>query len=409
MRDTYDVAIVGAGPGGSATAYYLAKAGFSVLLLDKFTFPRDKTCGDALTPRALRIINDMGIAHEIELAGHCINKVEFIAPRGHSAIAPLPQTKDGCDHLLFVPRLLLDNILFERAISSGADFEAPIHVTNVKASNRTMLIQGAQRSAERTFRAHMVVVATGASTKLLLEMGVLNKMPEMMLCVRTYYNGLSNILDAAQCRFDGIPLPGYGWVFPISPTAVNVGVGIFRNKWTNRKIPKTAHTAFTTFLQSSPLQKMLAGARQVGPLKGYPLRVDFAHAPTFAARTLVVGEAAGLVNPVTGEGIDYALESGKMAAEYLLHLFATGDFSLKQLSTYDALLRERYQRLFVTCDRLRSFYLKPYILNPVIRAVANNSHLMDLFMDIAIENQNLSLGLSPTTIAQVLFTSAISR
>jgi menaquinone-9 beta-reductase len=409
VRDTYDVAIVGAGPGGSATAYYLVEAGFNVLLLDKFTFPRDKTCGDALTPRALRIINDMGIADAIEQVGHRINKVEFFAPRGHSAIAPLPQTKDDCDHLLFAPRLLLDNILLERAISSGANFEAPVRVTSVTADGSTMLVQGVQHSRERAFRAHMVVIATGASTKLLLEMGVLKRMPEMMLCARTYYNGLSNILDTAQCRFDGVPLPGYGWVFPISPTAVNVGVGIFRSKWTNRKTPKTAHAAFTTFLHSSPVQKMLVGARQFGPLKGYPLRVDFAHAPTFAERTLVVGEAAGLVNPVTGEGIDYALESGKMAAEYLVHLFASGDFSLKRLSTYDSLLRERYQRLFVVCDRLRSFYLNPHILNRVVRAVANDSHLMDLFMNIAVENQNLSQGLAPATIAQVLFISAISR
>src|SRR5947199_8386312 len=110
MKDIYDVVIVGAGPGGSAAAHYLSLQGFKVLLLDKFIFPRDKTCGDALTPRALRIISDMGIAGAIEQVGHRINKVEFFAPRGHSAIAPLPQTKDDCAHLLFASRLFLDNI-----------------------------------------------------------------------------------------------------------------------------------------------------------------------------------------------------------------------------------------------------------------------------------------------------------
>jgi menaquinone-9 beta-reductase len=323
-------------------------------------------------------------------------------------MAPLPQTKDVNDHILIARRLLLDNILLERAISSGASFEAPVHVTDVTADGSTMLVRGMQQSKEKTFRAHMVVIATGVSAKLLLEIGVFKKMPEMMLSARTYYHGLSHTLDAAQCRFDGVPLPGYGWVFPISPTAVNVGVGIFRTRWANRKKATTAHAAFATFLQSSPLQKMLVDASQVGPLKGYPLRVDFAHAPTFAERTLIVGEAAGLVNPVTGEGIDYALESGKMAAEYLLHLFSIGDFSLKRLSTYDSLLRERYQRLYVICDRLRSFYLNPLILNLVIRAAARNSHLMDLYMNIAIENQNLSQGLAPATLAQVL-SSALAR
>ncbi|GAC1383363.1 MAG: geranylgeranyl reductase family protein [Ktedonobacteraceae bacterium] len=409
MSDTYDVAIVGAGPSGSATAYYLAKTGVRVLLLDKFTFPRDKTCGDALTPRALRIISAMGITQAVEQIGHRLHKIEFFAPRGHSAIASLQETKDGHDHLLFAPRFLLDNILLERALSSGASFEAPVRVTHVIADGSTMLVQGACGSREKAFRTHIVVIATGASTKLLLDMGVLKRMPEMMLCARAYYHDLSSVLDTAQCRFDGVPLPGYGWVFPVSPTAVNVGVGIFRGRWANRKGPKTAHAAFTTFLQSSPLQQTFAGARQIGPLKGFPLRIDFAHASTFAERTLLVGEAAGLVNPVTGEGIDYALESGKLAAEYLVHLFTTGDFSLKRLSIYDSLLRERYQRLFVICDRLRSFYLNPIILNRVVRAVANNPHLMDLFMNIAIENQNLSQGLAPATIAQVLLSSAVSR
>ena len=118
---------------------------------------------------------------------------------------------------------------------------------------------------------------------------------------------------------------------------------------------------------------------------------------------VVIGEAAGLVNPITGEGIDYGLESGKMAAEHLTHMFAIGDFSLKQLATFDRQLRLRYQRLFVLCDRLRLLYLNPFFVNLVVRAVARNEDLMNLFMNIAIENQNLSRGLAPSTIAKVLF------
>ena len=117
---------------------------------------------------------------------------------------------------------------------------------------------------------------------------------------------------------------------------------------------------------------------------------------------MIIGEAAGLVNPITGEGIDYGMESGKLAAEYLTHMFAIGDFSLKQLAAFDKQLRQRYQSLFVLCDRLRLLYLNPFFVNLVVRAVARNEELMNLFMNIAVENQNPSRGLAPSTIAKVI-------
>jgi len=172
---------------------------------------------------------------------------------------------------------------------------------------------------------------------------------------------------------------------------------------TARWMPKTARTVFDTFTQTPPLQKILTGAHQVGPIKGYPLRLDFARSPTFAERILLVGEAAGLVNPVTGEGIDYALESGKMAADHIIGMFSANDLSIKNLAVYDRLLRERYQRLFVLCDRLRFLYLNPLVLNRVIRSVAHQDDLMEMFMNIIIENEDAYEGLSPRTLSKVVF------
>lgn len=403
MKEIYDAVIVGAGPSGSTTAHYLAKEGFNVLLLDKFNFPRDKTCGDGLTPRALQILDDMGILDTVNQVGYRSNKLELIAPKGHTASALLPKKEHLSDYLLVVPRLILDNIILERALTSGANFQAPVRVTGIEQEGNTMLVQGEQRDKAITFRARMVIHATGANTKLLLNTGLLKKMPQMVLTARTYYNGITSTVDAAQCRFDNVPLPGYGWIFPVSDTSVNVGIGLFRGGLASRWMPKTAHAAFNTFIQSPPLQKLLKGARQAGPIKGFPIRVDFARSPTFGERTMIVGEAAGLVNPVTGEGIDYGLESGKMAAEHLSHMFATGDFSVKQLAAFDKLLRLCYQHLFVLCDRLRLLYLNPLFVNQVVRAVSRSEELMNLFMNIAIENQNVYRGLAPSTIAKVLF------
>ncbi len=403
MQEMYDVVIVGAGPGGSATAHYLAREGFNVLLLDKFNFPRDKTCGDGLTPRALRVLDDMGILNAVEQVGHRLDRVEFVAPKGHAAAAAIPKKEQSCNYLLVVPRFVLDNIILERALASGAKFRSPVRVTGVAQEESAMVITGEQGNKALAFRARMVILAVGANTKLLLRMGLLKKMPQMTLCARTYYDGITSVIDAIQCRLDGVPLPGYGWVFPVSDTSANVGIGMFPAGLAKRWMPKTAHAAFDAFVQSPSLQRLLAGARRTGPIKGYPLRVDFARSPTFGERTILVGEAAGLVNPVTGEGIDYALESGKMAANHVSHMFAAGDFSVKQLTAYDTMLRQHYQRLFVLCDQLRMLYLNPLILNQVVRAVARDDELMTLLMNIAIDNQDAYKGLAPRTIAKVIF------
>ncbi len=403
MKDMYDVAVVGAGPGGSAAAYYLAKGGLDVLLLDKFSFPRDKTCGDALTPRALRVLDEMGLLDELLRVGYRLNGVELIAPRGHSVVAPVPKKDGRTDYVLIVPRLILDNIILQHSVASGVHFESPVRVNNIERDEQTMIVQGEFGGKIVSYKARMVIIATGANIKLLLQMGLLKKPPLMMLCARTYFEGMRDISDLVQCHFDGVPLPGYGWVFPLSDSSANIGAGFFRSGLTARWMPATARQAFDAFTQTPLLRKVLNGAQRAGPIKGYPLRVDFASAPTFSDRVMLVGEAAGLVNPVTGEGIDYALESASIAAEHLLSMFASDDLSDERLKAYDLLLRQRYQDLFVLCNRLRFVYLNPLVLNRVVTSAARNQDLMRMFMDIVLENQNVYEGLSPKTMLKVVF------
>ena len=406
MNDMYDVAVVGAGPGGSAAAHYLAKGGLDVLLLDKFSFPRDKTCGDALTPRALRVLEEMGILDEVLRVGYRLNGIELIAPKGHSVVAPVPKNDGRTDYVLIVPRLILDNIILGRAVTSGAHFESPVRVNDVEPDEKGVIVKGDNRGRRVSYKARMVIVATGANIALLLQLGLLKKPPLMMLSARTYFEGMRSMSDRVQCHFDGVPLPGYGWVFPISDSSANVGAGFFRSGFTARWMPSTAREAFDTFVQSPLLQDMLGSATRVSPIKAYPLRVDFASAPTFSDGVMLVGEAAGLVNPVTGEGIDYALESAKIAAEHLLSMFAAGDLSSTRLKVYDQVLRQRYQDLFVLCNRLRYVYLNPLILNRVVASAASDQDLMKLFMNIVLENRNAYEGLSPKTLLKVVFGGA---
>ena len=147
---------------------------------------------------------------------------------------------------------------------------------------------------------------------------------------------------------------------------------------------------------------MLATARQVGPLKGYPIRTDFHRSPTFHDRMLLVGESAGLVNPLTGEGIDLALESGQVAAQQLIAMFERGDFSQRSTENYDRILRQRYQRMFVLLTRLRTLYVNPYVSDRVIQTTQQVADLRALMVDIFLGFQDAAKALTPNVIWRVI-------
>ena len=373
MVHVYDAVIVGAGPGGSATAHFLSRRGLDVLLLDRSDFPRDKTCGDGLTPRALRVLDSMGILSDVAEHGCPVHAYEVVAPNGRQTSAPITAHRGG----LVVKRLYLDDMIQRRALASGAHFQS-----GVSASRIEPIPTGARVHADdgRTFDGRVAVVATGAAVGLLKRSGILNRPPRAMLAARAYFEDLqTEVAQSFQLRLDGVPMPGYGWVFPTKKRAANIGVGFLP-----RRGFSPAAQAFERFIQGTAVRDLLAEARQVGPLKGYPIRVDFLKSPTYAERTLLVGEAAGLVNPLTGEGIDYALESGSMAAEHLLNSFETNDFSAARLAQYHAQLHQRFDKIFRFSEWIRDWYCKPPLLNMLVPLANRRPELRQLLANIVM-------------------------
>lgn len=365
----HDVAIIGAGPGGSATAHYLAQRGVDVLLVDKADFPRDKTCGDGLTPRAVSVLQDMGLVEDLRRVGHIIRRFQVFAPNGRATGDAVVLHNGMPDYALVVPRLILDDRIRQRAVQSGARFEPHVHVNAIhtEGSNGTshVKIQGERGGRRVSFQARLTVIATGANTGLLMRAGILRAQPRVMVAARAYFEHIRGLTDAWTLRFDGAPLPGYGWVFPIASDAANIGVGYFKHDRTS-----SALGFFESFRRSPAMQRLLEGAKQTGPVRGYPLREDFLTTPTFGECILLVGEAAGLVNPLTGEGIDYALESGRIAAGHAYDMLERGDFTLQRHTAYDRALREHFQALFEFCAWVRRWCLHPLTLN-VLMAMAN--------------------------------------
>jgi menaquinone-9 beta-reductase len=348
----HDVAVIGAGPGGSATAHFLAQRGLDVLLLDRSQFPRDKTCGDGLTPRALRVLDAMGILREVASKGRPIDSYEVVAPNGKRTTSRT--------EALVVPRLTLDQIILERAVASGAQFRAGVTVDAIEPMAHGVNV----KTRGESVTARLAVIATGAATGVLTRSGILRRAPRAMLAARAYFEGVS-ARKSFQLRFGGVPQPGYGWVFPMSSNAANIGVGF----WPKRK-QQTARAAFQRFVADLPY-------RQTSEMRGYPIRVDFLRARTFAPRTLLVGEAAGLVNPLTGEGIDYALESGQIAAE----LLAQEPFDPLR---YHAVLHERFGKVFHFSEYVRDWYCKPVLLDRLVPLANRRPELRQLLTSIVL-------------------------
>jgi geranylgeranyl reductase family protein len=393
------VAIVGAGPAGSATAYFLARQGLDVLLLDKATFPRDKTCGDGVSPRALAVLDRMGLLPELLNQGHASPVVRLFSPDGRAVDAEIPAHPGLPRHAVVIPRLTLDDAIRRRAVEAGAKFVGGAHVQNVRRDGAVMEIAG---PGGQTWRARLAILATGASVSLLQTAGVLKRMPALMVAARAYYENMRGLDDRINFHFDGVPLPGYGWVFPVSPTCANVGAGYFKVGRRGRALPASPRAALDNFLAVPHLRDLLQGARQAGPAKGFPLRVDFATAPTHADGILLVGEACGLVNPLTGEGIDYGLESAEIAAAFVGERFVPGgpgDFSPKALKEYDRRLRRRFQRAFVYMARIRDLYLpREWLLNRFLSLAVRRPELKVLLVDVVLGNRDPAEGVSLGTL-----------
>jgi menaquinone-9 beta-reductase len=389
----HDAVIVGAGPGGAATAHFLARRGLDVLLLDRADFPRDKTCGDGLTPRALRVLDDMGILGEVARHGCAVTGYEVVAPNGKTTSAHITAEHGA----LVVRRYTLDEIVLRRAVASGARFESRVNVSHVEptATGARVHAQGGQ-----TFEGRMAVIATGAAFGILTHSGILPRPPRAMLASRAYFDNLpQEVASTFSLRFDGVPMPGYGWVFPVGRHSANIGVGFFPRG--AGRPSRTPNQAFDDFIGRYSLRTLLDGARQAGPARGYPIRVDFLTAPTFAEHTLLVGEAAGLVNPLTGEGIDYALESGKLAAEHLSQMLQDGDLSNRRLAAYDSLLRARFEKIFRFSTQVRDWYCRPPLLNVLVPLANRQPALRQLLANIVLGEREPA-GYGPlTTLARL--------
>ena len=336
----YDVVVAGGGPAGSAAAWRAATAGARVLICDKARFPRDKPCGDGLTPRAVASIGALGLENELKK----FNRIEKLRVHGAGRTLTFdwPRSDSFPDYGYVVARTDLDEMLLRHAADAGAEVREETAVRSPIVENgvvRGLIVRS--NGSDEEVRAHVVVAADGASSRVARALGmVMDAKRPLGLAVRAHFDARRPAADDEviesylELRDEQALLPGYGWIFPMGSSRINVGVGILSTYKGWRDV-NTAHL-MEAFMRSLPRDWNLpdiSSLRSSGQLKGWRLPMGFGVRPPWRPGVIACGDAAGVVNPFNGEGISEAVESGVVGVE--VALAAMGGAGPHDLSSYE--------------------------------------------------------------------------
>ncbi len=326
LSEPFDVVVVGAGPSGSACAYWLAQAGWSVALIEKKDFPRVKTCGDGLTPRSVHQLAQMGLEGEVAAVGH---RYQGLRAFGFGARLEMawPEHPVFPHYGYTITRFDLDGLVAQHAVAHGAALASHAEAVALLEPSEPApgQLRGASGIVVRTaegreveVRARIIVVADGQNSRLGRELGTQrNRDWPMGMALRGYYRSarhdepwIDSHLDIRDP--DGQVVPGYGWIFPLGDGRVNVGVGLLSTAGAWKGVNTTKLQEY--FVAQVGAEWGLNESTSLGAPTGGRLPMGLSIGPRTGPNTLVIGDAAGTINPFNGEGIAYGYETGRLGA-----------------------------------------------------------------------------------------------
>jgi menaquinone-9 beta-reductase len=384
--ERHDVLVIGAGPAGAAAAHWLARAGRDVVAIEKKTFPLEKTCGDGLTPRAVTQLRDMGLEERIAASHHRYEGLRCIA-HGVTLELRWPDHPVHPSHGYVVRRRDLDTMVAEEAVARGATLWQGTEA--VRPLLRDGLLRGAvvrdiERGETREIEARYVIVADGSLSRFGRALGTSRdrRLPQGM-AIRGYYESplhddpwIESALDVRDRSGDA--LPGYGWIFPLGDGTINVGIGLLSTFRGWREV-NTSHL-MREWAATAPAHWGIDPGAILAPATGGRLPMAGSIHPKAGPNWLVVGDAAGSINPFNGEGIDYAYETARMAAGLIDEALA--DRSALALARYPRLLDDEYGLYFKVARAFAVVIGQPALMQQLTRVGVQSRSLMEWVLRI---------------------------
>lgn len=374
----FDVAIVGGGPSGSATAYWLAAAGWDVCLIEKKVFPREKTCGDGLTPRSVFQLQQMGLESQVAANGH---KYHGLRSFGFGAKVEMawPEHPTFPNYGYSITRFALDGLVAEHARSAGATLINGAEAVDLIQPSEPrdgglrgcagVVVKDKETGDVHDIVSRVVVVADGQNSRMGRELGVTRRKEwPMGLALRGYYTSERHAEDWIESHLDirspeGAVVPGYGWIFPLGDGRVNVGVGLLSTDRSWKGVNTTKLQDY--FVAQTADAWGFSEETSCGPATGGRLPMGLALGPRVGPNTLVVGDAAGTINPFNGEGIAYGYETGRLAAGVIGDALNADDLS--RLALYDQRLDDAYGEYYKVARMFVRIISEPEILSICVK------------------------------------------
>jgi menaquinone-9 beta-reductase len=311
-----DVVVVGGGPAGAAAAARLAGRGFETVLVDRASFPRDKVCGDFVGPMALAELADLGVA-QLEAFGAtaAMATLALHVDSDPAALLGIPQVDGIPGYGRVIPRLQLDAWIVDAARRAGATVLEGRKAETVRQAPDAVIVAGDGASGPWQLRARLLLGADGSNSMVARTLrGGAPPSRDRITAVRAYFDDVEGPDGQGDIWFRGDTFPGYHWLFPAAGGSANLGVGMLVSTYP-RPARNLRDMLERLIAEDASMRRRLRNARMRGRVLGHPLTTYDPRLPLIGDRVMLLGDAAGLINPLNGEGIQYALHSARWAAD----------------------------------------------------------------------------------------------
>ena len=405
MDKHYDIIIVGGGPAGTSAALYAHKMGLKTIILDKNTFPRDKICGDALSGKSVKYMRELGVLDQVaNLNGSTIRRITFGSPSHKQFDIHLnnPQNKGDIKEGYVIPREIYDNFLFEKA-KEVTEIIENFNVNDLLYENNKIIgISGKHKKEVHQIYAPLILGCDGAKSTIARKLGFHTEDQEnTAIAIRCYYEGVKGLTDQIELHFVDEVLPGYFWLFPAGDNIANIGLGL------SKKFAKKDERKLSQILDevtASPYFKdRFSDAKKLEKPKGWSLPLGRIQRPSYGDGFMLLGDAAGLIDPFTGEGIGNAMASAKFAVEVASQAKKNNDYSKDVLSKYHKLVWDELGSELRTSTKLQNLSNYRTLLNIVINKASRNKDIQDIISGMLTKEISKDKLSNPLFYLKVLF------
>jgi menaquinone-9 beta-reductase len=384
----YDIIIVGAGPAGSTAALYAKRQGLKTLLIDKARFPRDKICGDAISGKSVAVLHELGLVDAVRaLPGAPVDHILFGSPDHTGASIPLDR-HPLCDQLtgntlpmegFVIRREVFDHFLFEQASAVCDQCIEEFSVEELVWEGRQVVgIRGIKADGQmRAYSAPLVLGCDGYRSIVARKAGLYqHESQHWMVALRQYWQGVEGLRGQIELHFIDEVKPGYFWIFPTDDGRANIGIGLGHDEIKKRGI--NLKTMLKAAIDSPAFRTRFANAQPLEEPVGWNLPVSSKRRTIHGNGFLLLGDAASLIDPFTGEGIGNAFYSARAAITTAVEARTANDYSARFLRRYEEQLWQVLGSEFKLSTQLHALGNWGFIMNLVVRKAARSPHVSNL-------------------------------